>query len=327
MASKPVVITADEFYGTDQLGSEQLEKLLVNNVTDLATSLVSGWDPNGLIIIPALTLNNTNSDIDNANIVLQGRLFEPKKVMSAKRFFNTDDASIQLIIKPFDAGTFVFKGRLTSELLNCSEFSFSIIKDGRELTSDEDDALGFRGFCLRAYINPQPPAGWAKVDISLFPLETSELLGTNRLAADPRFPGISLAHPAGLVSMGPSSSSIFPGTDWGCPIAAALLAVSSTDDHPLTVTSTAIKQAVSSLLRTNIKPENKRDHTFLTTRWNEITVKGTAGLLPCTPDFTWPTAVSSLLDDSPGEGSEGASAFTPATPVPRAGTSRGRTAS
>ena len=74
--ARPVVITSDDFAGDDELSSDQLDQLLVDNLTDVAANLVSGWDPNGLIIIPALYLNNTNSGIDNATVVLQGRTEE-----------------------------------------------------------------------------------------------------------------------------------------------------------------------------------------------------------------------------------------------------------
>ena len=321
--ARPVIIASDDFAGNDELSSEQLDRLLVDNLTDVAINLVSGWDPTGLIIIPALSLNNTNSDIENATVVLQGRLFEPRKAVSAKRFFLTDDSSIQLVLKPLDARRFTFRGRLSSELLDCSEISYAVLKDGKETTPQEDLDLGFKGFCLRAYINPQPPAGWAKVDISLFPLDVDELTSSFPAAKDPRFPGISLGHPAGLVAMGPSSSAIFPESDWGCPIAGALLALSSLEDHPITVTAKALKFAIGELLRTNIKPENKRDFSYLMTRWDEILAKGSSSLGTCTPDFIWPP--SATLPSSTSE-TNGSSASPPATPGLRRPPPRGRTA-
>ena len=128
--ARPVIIASDDFAGTDELSSEQLDKLRVDSLTDVAINLVSGWDPAGLIIIPALSLNNTNSGIENATVVLQGRLFEQRKAVSAKRFFLTDDTSIQLVLKPLDARRFKFRGRLSSELLDYSEVAYSVLKEG-----------------------------------------------------------------------------------------------------------------------------------------------------------------------------------------------------
>ena len=322
--ARPVVISSDDFAGEDELSSEQLDQLLVNNFTDIAANLVPGWDPNGLIIIPALSLNNTNSAIDNATVVLQGRLFEPKKVVSAKRFFLTDDASVQLVLKPLDARKFKFRGRLSSELLDYAEVDYSILKDGKETTPQEVLDLGFKGFCLRAYINPQPPAGWAKVDLSLFPLDVDELTGSFIAASDPRFPGISLAHPAGLVSMGPASSTFFPESDWGCPIAGALLALTSTVDHPISITAKTLKSAIGELLRTNIKPENKRDFSYLMPRWDKIYAKGPTSLGSCTPDFIWPPPAAPPTAATEAFGSSSGS---PAPPGFRPLPPRGRTAS
>ena len=192
LASYVIITSSDDFAGTDELSSDQLDKLRVDSLTDVTINLVSGWDSTGLIIIPALSLNNTNSGIENATVVLQGRLFEPRKAVSAKRFFLTDDTSIQLVLKPLDARRFKFRGRLSSELLDYSEVSYSILKDGKETTPQEDLDMGFKGFCLRAYINPQPPAGWAKVDISLFLLDVDELTNSFPAALYLRFPGISL---------------------------------------------------------------------------------------------------------------------------------------
>ena len=267
MSTKPVVISSDEFNGTDELNTDQLSRLLVDNFTDVAGSLMSEWDTDKLIIIPTVTLCNTNSSISNTNVILQGRLFHPKKDVSAKRFFRTEDTTIQLVIKSLDARKCKFRGRLSSELLNCSEVDYTLTKEGRELTSKKLSAMDFGGFCLRAFINPTPPAGWEKIDISLYPLDEEELRARYCMAIDPRFPRLSLAHPTGLVPMGPLSSSFFPEADWGCPIAPAILALTSTTKHPLSVSAKALKQAVAEILRTNIKAGNKRNYSYLIPHW------------------------------------------------------------
>jgi hypothetical protein len=321
MSTKPVVILSDEFAGADELSAEQLDRLLVDNFTDVAGSLMSEWDADGLVIIPMVTLNNTNSAISNANVILQGRMFHPKKDVSAKRFFRTEDAAIQLVIKSLDARKFKFRGRLSSELLDCSDVDYSLTKEGRELTYEELSAMDFAGFCLRAFINPTPPAGWAKIDVSVYPLAEEELRAKYSLAADPRFPGLSLAHPTGLVPMGPLSSTLFPEADWGCPIAPAILALTSTAAHPLSVTAKALKQALAGILRTNIKADNQRNYSYLIPRWEEILAKGQAGLSVGTPDFIWPSALVQLPDEGDDLGAAGSSqSFRPPPP-------RGRTAS
>ena len=298
---RPIVITSDDFSGDDSLDHDQLDKLLIANTVNAAQSLVSGWNKEDLLIVPCLTLNNTNSAVTNGTILLQGII--PKKTVSAARFFDNVDKTVQLSFGPFNANLFNFEGSLSSALLDSSLIDFSLTdKDGKDLGTPELEEFNFGGFCLRVYVNPIPPVGWAKVDISLFPLKKEELLQEHPLAKDVRFPGISVAHPSGSHMLAPRSADLFPETKCGCPIAPALVAITSPTTTPFSVPTVALKNALSVLMRTNIKPDNKRNVKFLLPRWAEVLAKGAAGLLGCSPDHIWPpSSPSSATPPSAGQ--------------------------
>ena len=314
MATRPTVITGEEFAGAEYLAPDQLDKLVIDSPVNAAHNLISGWS-NGLIVIPALSLNNTNTGFSNATILMQGRLFEPKKAVSAARFWQTEDTAIMLTVKSMDARLFKFDGRLSSQLLDSSELSVTWTKNGTELTNDELAAFNYNGFCLRANLAPIPPAGWAKLDISIFPANKDTLLLENPCATDHRFPGMNLF--SGQVMIGPRSSDLFPEVAWGSPVAPALIPLSNTADLPIEIPVKLIKSALSKLLRTALKPESKRSIGYLAPRWADLKAKGPASLAPCNPDFLWP-AVSELPTSPPDTTAAGGrnNFFSPLLPPP-----------
>ena len=318
--NKPIVISSADFEGSDNLDQDQLDKLLISNTVNAAQSLVSGWNKEDLLIVPCLSLNNSNSAVTNGTITLQGII--PKKSVSAARFFENVDKTVQLTFGPFNASLFTFEGSLSSALLDSSMFDYSLKdKDGKDLGVPELEEFNFGGFSLRIYVNPIPPVGWAKVDISLFPLKKEELLLEHPLAADVRFPGISVAHPSGSHMLAPRSADLFPETRCGCPIAPALVAITSPSAAPFSISTAALKEALSVLMRTNIKPDNKRNIKFLLPRWAEVLAKGAAGLLGCSPDHIWPPSTS----PPPASTAPPAGTVHPTDPLPTPAGNQGRT--
>ena len=277
-AAPPSAIRGQGFDGNDALSLAEWKTMTVDRVSDAPRSLLTTW--NGKIFgFTSAQLSNDNKTINNLTFHLAGTLWEPKgQTISANRFWDLEPGT-SLHFPTLNTNAFAFsQGKLVSNYIGHQEITHEWKKDGASVQM-------FRDFCLRAFVAPFEEH-WANLWILLYPLGKSELLESYSLAEHAGFPGIQVCDVE--IPFGFDSSALLPDTAWGSPIAPAVLAGASWDDHNCPPPTEALKRALADTLRTATKPEKKRDFSTLLPRWTEILENGEATLKLHAPSALWP---------------------------------------
>lgn len=278
----PTTIAGDGVSEGSQLSASGLASLIIEGTANAGLNLIDGWNKK-IVALVVISLNNLNTKVDNARILLQGTVCEGVKPKSASRFWPVADKSFALHTEAFDSSIFVFRNGLSSDYIDSADIPIRLLKNGGPVA--DPAAVGISGFCFRAHLQPCEPPGWANFAISFFPLSKADLLERFPYALDPAFPGMSFFK--GLIELNPPS---LDESDWGLPFLPGILPGSDTEDAPLAVTAKDVFNCTVALLRKAAGQELKANPTTLAKRWKELEEKGARPLLTVPPLFLWPAA-------------------------------------
>ena len=282
---KPVVISADAFYGADELTREHLEELRYNSVDGAIEGLIKTWN-GGLVGMLAIELSPDNSRIKDTRFVLAGTVFgTPQKIFTSGRFF--DSPPLKMVVKDFNSQVFTFNNSLVSDLVDSAslDFEFRETNDSAPLTRDQEVAQGITGFTLRAHVHPTS-ALMAKLIISLYPLPIGTLRDSYILADKHAFPGVNFLSAA--FQLAPGQTDVFAALNWGQPMLPAILSDLSLDETVDFPSTADFRAAVGTLLRTTSLPDHKKNPKFLKEAWARTLRKGEAFLKSPHLSLIWP---------------------------------------
>ena len=293
----PTEIKSKFFNHEDDLTEEDLDNLRADSIGEAFDLFVPNWRGK-LIGFLALIVKPDNSGLEDAQLVLKGDMFSDNpKLLGASKFFEVN-SPLQLVIESLDCAKFVFNNSMVSDYLDSSQVQFQFRKDRNSpaISAAEALAAGFRGFTVRAFVQPTAEAR-LKISVSLYPSSLTELLDQNPLAATPYFPGISL----GFLTFpfAPKCREIFAEGSYGLPVFPALISESpfmTGAPHPST---SQIITAVAAVLRNVHIPNSSLTRANLLPIWETLKTSGELGLKITKPDLVWPKPQN---DESENEG-------------------------
>ena len=248
--------------------------------------IVSNWRGK-LIGFIALILKPDNSGLADVQLVLKGDMFaDNHKLLGASKFFEFN-APLQLVIESMDCANLVFNNSLVSDYLDSSQLKFHFKKDRTSpaLTAIEALAAGFRGFSVRAYLQPTAEAR-LKISVSLYPSSLVELQESHPLVGSPYFPGISL----GFITFPfpPKCREIFVDGNYGLPILPALISeIPFMPGNPHPSTSQLIA-AIAATMRNVHIPTTSLNRGNLLPLWESLKTSRDTGLKITKADLVWP---------------------------------------
>ena len=281
-------ISGPGFRSARDLLLKEIKKLSVPSFDRVVEHLLPdlGWkgDLYGSV---GLILSNDNKSIVNGNFFLSGQLFpgsESKRFQAAKFWSAGTDLDLQLSIN--NASIFNFSSTLTSDFVDGSDVTHAFFKGNQRLETEEAEAAGIPGFCLRLFIAPSKET-FAKLTLVLYPLPLAVLLESQLLAENVRFPGLSVF--SGEFPIGPPQTAVpRTPTPYGCPILPVVIPGSPLTDFPNTPSGIEIRRKIAEVLRAAVKPEIKNGPAMLLKRWTEIQNAGPSKLLNKQLDIMWP---------------------------------------
>ena len=283
MDSVPI-IESSRFEGNDELDFEDFHAWEVRSFSEAASKVpnYNGTDPTLLV---GISLTPNNDGIENSNAILLGKSNSRPIGLDARSIWNFKQ-DIDLSIPPFELSKFVFKGKMSSEYLDYSEFDYDLTAADKTTTSDDLISQGFRGFCLRTYLCPLS-SSTAKMHILLFPLAAADMEKEHPESVNHNFPGLVIAR--NIISLGIQTDPSL-GKCFGSPIAPLLLSrrpLAETDDLP---SRYQILAAIHSLLRKTTAPECKVSSNLMYDRWAQIKRDGANKLFTRPCPAAWPVA-------------------------------------
>ena len=283
----PTVITGDQFRADSSLTLDTIKSWTVDSIDRAAEQLIPEWNGHELGMV-TFSLSNDNKAVHNARFVLQGEMFKDSvKVVNANLFWTFPGAvPHQLVLETIPCSLFTFRDNLVSNLVDASELDYSLRPTGKQpLIGTELDDVGFKGFCLRAYIWPTSPC-WAKLVILLYPLSKDELAREQPLSVHAAFPGLSL-----LSVTFPLSQEAKRGARYGLPFLPAIRPGAPFDSCPHFPPAGELVAAAAALLRKTTYPEIKSNANYLRRRWSDLKDGGhNPDALKAQPlTLTWPT--------------------------------------
>lgn len=294
--ASPTEIPGDAFKKKADLATEILQDLVVDSPADTA-SLISDWS-RGIGCGLAVSLNNDNSKIVSCTPVLMGDLFLPSSSGIRKTFAVNGCwpafPTLSLAFSPLDGAIFTFNNSMVSELVDSGAVEYDLIANNEILTDEACDKGNIKGFTLRLYLVPSTH-DYVKLTLTICPLPLAELTAVHPLATNPKFPQIRLW--GGMVPFLPAARSIL-AADWGCPFLPSLIPGGPVSD--VFPSSSMLRSAISSTLRSAVRPEIKANSSTLFPRWAALQEHGAASLDSTLPDMIWPDteAVISLPSGS-----------------------------
>ena len=136
----------------------------------------------------------------------------------------------------------------------------------------EENHIG--SLSMRPYLIPLS-ASKIKMTVVLFPFSKEQLFTDHPLSSKGSFPGLELtSFELGIFPVVNSDSD----KTWGCPVIPLIHLGGSEDDHPNLPPTSDIKACISSIFRSALKPDIKRDLRTLTPAWQAIKVSGPSKL-------------------------------------------------
>ena len=289
---KPAEIRSELFTKEHSLNSRDLECVRSETEEEAFNLLVPGWTGK-IIAYMGLYLKPDNLSASEVVIITKGFLFEDQpRVHAASKFFNLK-TPLQVVFSTLDCGKFTFNASLTSDLVDSSNFDFwfRVNRDSDPLGDAEAKAAGFKGFALRAFLQPTSITTntWLRLTVVLFPAAKDQLIADNPAANSPLFPGISLFSQE--IQMAPRTTDLFPGKRTGLPILPALISSTPFSDAAYLPTDLIIGY-VAATLRDVTVPNCALHAGNLSHQWATIARDGAEALRPTSSDILWPAAPS-----------------------------------
>ena len=282
---KASVISGPAFYGTEELTRENLETLRFLSPDDAVAGLIHNWN-GGILGLLGVNLSPDNCRIQGCTFSLAGKIFEgPAKSFNAARFFTSPP--VKFLVHEIDVTVFKFPNSLTSDfvdgrLFNCE---FKQGDNSPPLTAEALKEMNIDGFCLRAYVHPTADL-YAKCIISLYPLPLERLKEAFPLADNTAFPGFTFW--SNQFPLVPSQTDIIKDLDWGLPLLPAIFSALDFDEAADIPTTSDLRAAVCTLLRSATLPDNKQNTRYLTEAWAKITASGESALKSPPLKIVWP---------------------------------------
>ena len=149
---------------------------------------------------------------------------------------------------------------------------------------DEYEQNRIGSMSIRPYLIPLS-ATKVKLALVVYPVSKDQLTNDNQHAGKAAFPGLELTS---------FELDFFPvvkvdsDKTWGCPVIPLIKLGGSEDDFPHLPSTMDIKAKISSILRTAVKPDVKRDLRNLLQLWDTIQESGPSKLKEKRPDLLWP---------------------------------------
>ena len=280
-ANQPATIKGAGFDGNTGLSQSDWKKLIVPSPTDAPRHLLDAWEGK-LMGFCSMTLDNNNASILNARFNLAGTLWDQKDhTVGAHRLWEDVENGTTLSFPALNTNIFTFNsGTLVSDLIGHEQIKHAWRVDNNAADTGKE-------FTIRAYVAPSEEF-WATLWLILYPLAKQELLDSYPLAANSSFPGLKLA--SLHFRLGLQSSAILGDIQWGSPLVPAIVSPSDWTANQAPPSTAALRQAMASTLRTAIRPEIKKNHATLLTRWNEIADQGERALKTLLPPDIWPAS-------------------------------------
>ena len=125
----PTTIAGDGVSESSQLSASSLSSLIIDGTANAGTNLIDGWNKK-IVALVIISLNNLNTKVDNARILLQGSVCEGVKPKSASRFWPVTDKSYALHTEAFDSSIFVFRNGLSSDYVDSADIPIRLLKNG-----------------------------------------------------------------------------------------------------------------------------------------------------------------------------------------------------
>ena len=277
------VINGNEFLGKDPLTVNQAKRFTCKKPEEVS-SLVENWDGESPLAVPFIQLSPDNTRVENANLVLEGFIFEEPKLIAAAKLWEMEE-SFMLKINKLNLSLFKFSGSLQSAILDHSNIDFTFVKKkGEEIDPASIQEMGWQGFSLRAYLLPISGLV-SKLLIVIYPHPKDVLLELFPQAKNPRFPGISFGEQD--VDMGIDSTSVLDN-NIGTPLLPGIIPGSPLSTITAIPTAAEIVSRLSKLMRTALNPETRSSRTALLNRYISIEEKGEENLKAGLLDLVWP---------------------------------------
>ena len=288
----PSPLKGQGFDGEDKLSYDDWKKLTVPSPVDAPRRMYSDW-PGKLMGYCNATLANDNCSVLDITFHLAGSLWERGHSINAGRFFDDLEQGATLFFPTFNSNALCFnQGNLVSDLLSHEQIGHEWRLNGQPHSPPPPN----KPFCIRAYVAPVE-SKWARLWLVIYPLSKAELLADHQLASNKAFPGMELY--AATFPLGFCTNDILPNLNWGVPIVPVVTTGCEWEQQPAHPSTSSLRRALSSTLRTAARPEIKKDRANLLARWDELKEGGEAVLKSTLPAEIWPECDSDT--DTRGE--------------------------
>ena len=246
-----------------------------------------------------LRLSPNNKKVVSGQVCLVGELMKNPREIRANRVFENADKELRISYQIEEASTLSFNnGTMIGDVLDSENpwFQWHVFKktSGVVTTMEETShpELHIGELSVKPFLFPLSGTR-AKLALVVFPLSKEKLSTDHPNSVKAAFPGVELTSME--IDMFPLMD-VVNDKNWGCPIIPLLNMGGSVDDHPNIPPTDQIRSKVSTILRTAIKPEIKRDLTTLKTAWQNIKDRGPSVMKERQPDLIWPAASSTTRE-------------------------------
>jgi len=278
------------FAGSENFSENDKKKLFVNNFSDNVETVLGefAWDGKATGII-GLTLSNDNRRVESGRFYTRGVLQERSIKVAASEIWENAHESVTLTIKLPRAEVFRFTdGGLYSQYVDeeaVTYYMHSTVEDRPPvpIPAQEKEEWQVGKFCLRqvCYVSKSSTARSGVTltyVVLIFPTSKEQLLSGSELTSNPSWPGLRLC--SGEMQLLPR-----PSTPWKCPI---LPLLRTSADERTTPTSTALRHAISAIMRKSSSPDIMEDITSLLEKWEHLAANPTDFKEKAAP-VAWPS--------------------------------------
>ena len=285
-------IDAALFRGSGSIPPQDAANCEVNNIGEAITTVLAnyGWngEPAGCIL---LQLSADHERVAAGTFLTRGSE-EKEFVLDASKIWQDANMGVTLTVRLPELDSFVFNdGGLTSDFLPDEEMVhfFHAAQEGgaaRPILTADLAGLGIGKFCLRLVCQlskASAPGRGAVVRyaVMMFPASKAEMLQLSPHARSGSWPGMKLGE--GELAMLPTLSA-----EWGCPLIPLLRPATSFATLPRAPSATALKHAISAIMRRGGAPDGSRNATSLAAKWEKAR-RNPASFVEKEPSLTWPT--------------------------------------
>ena len=282
-----------DFDGNDELEFPDVQDWLVDGGVETIKQRLDDFDWNGdAVITLLLDLSPDNRKVNSGKVMAMGELMKGTKDFRANRLFDGADKELRVSYIIEDFSTFTFNtGSLVGDVIDGEDLGvqWNVFKKGQRgdtepIAEDDHDANNIGKLSIRPYIIPLSGSK-AKLQLVVYPVSKEKLAVDHPNSNKAAFPGLELT--SFEIDMFPLVNKD-EGKAWGCPILPLIHLGGSEDDHPNLPPTKTLKAAISSIMRTAVKPDIKRDTRTLVPAWLAIQQSGPSKMKERRPDLCWP---------------------------------------